>query len=162
MVKSCSISINDVNTSVHLNIIPLGYYDILIGMDWQDKHHVVLDFHSKTFTCLDEEGKHSTVKGVPRPISIRDILTLHLKRCFRKGFQLYATHVEEKNNTKGPSLEDFSVLHEFEDVFQAIPGFPPRREIDFSIYLVPGATPVSKKPYRVSTPELKESQMQLE
>jgi hypothetical protein len=33
MVRSCSISLNGVNTSVDLNIIPLGYYDILIGMD---------------------------------------------------------------------------------------------------------------------------------
>jgi hypothetical protein len=39
---------------------------------------------------------------------------------------------------------------------------PPRREIDFSIDLVLGAAPVSKKPYRMSTPKLKELQMQLE
>jgi hypothetical protein len=70
--------------------------------------------------------------------------------------------VEEPENTKGPSLENFSVLQEFEDVFQEIPGLPPRREIDFSIDLVPGAASVSKKPYRMSTPELKELQMQLE
>jgi hypothetical protein len=67
-----------------------------------------------------------------------------------------------QKNTKGPSLEYFSVLQEFEDVFQEIPGFPPKREIDFSIDLVPGAAPVSKTPYRMSTPELKELQMQLE
>jgi hypothetical protein len=99
------------------------------------------------------------VKGVPRPISIREISSLQLKICFRKGCQLYAAHVEETDNTKGPSLEDFSVLWEFEDVFQEIPGFPPRREIDFSIDLVPRAAPVSKKPYRMRTPELKELQM---
>jgi predicted aspartyl protease len=57
MVKGCSISLNGVNTNVYLNIIPLGSYDILIGMDWLDKHHVVLDCHSKTFTCLDGDGK---------------------------------------------------------------------------------------------------------
>jgi hypothetical protein len=57
VVISCSISLNGVNTSVDLNIIPLGYYDILIGMDWLDKHHVVLDYHSNTFTCLDGDGK---------------------------------------------------------------------------------------------------------
>jgi hypothetical protein len=89
MVRSGSISLNGVNTSMDLNIIPLGSYDILIGMDWLDKHHVVLDFHNKTFTCLDRNGKHSTVKGVPRPISIREILALQLKRCFRKGWQPY-------------------------------------------------------------------------
>jgi hypothetical protein len=127
-----------------------------------DKHHVVLDCHNKTFTCLDGNGKHSTVKGVPRPISIREILALQLKRCFRKGSQLYATHVEEPDNTKELILEDFSVLQEFEEVFQEIPGLPPRREIDFSIDLVPGVAPVSKTPYRMSTPELKELQLQLE
>jgi hypothetical protein len=73
VVKSCSISLNGVNISFDINIIPLGSYDILIGIDWLDKHHVVLDFHSKTFTCLDGDGKQRTVKGVPRPISIREI-----------------------------------------------------------------------------------------
>jgi hypothetical protein len=94
MVKGCFISLNGVNTSVDLNIIPLGYFDILIGMDWLDKHHVVLDCHSNTFTCLDRDGKQSTVKRIPRSISIREISTLWLKRCFRKGCQLYAAHVE--------------------------------------------------------------------
>jgi predicted aspartyl protease len=110
MVISCSISLNGVNTSIDINIIPLGSYDILIGMDWLEKHHVVLDFHNKTFTCLDGNGKQNTVKGVPRPISIREISTLQLKLCFRKGCQLYAAHVEDPYNIKRPSLEYFSVL----------------------------------------------------
>jgi len=84
MVRGFYISMTIVNTNVDLNIIPLGSYDILIRMDWLGKHHVVLDCNNKIFTCLDEEGKHSTVKGVPRPISIRDISDLQLKIFFRK------------------------------------------------------------------------------
>jgi hypothetical protein len=76
MVRGCYISLNGVNTNVDQNVIPLGSYDILIGMDWLDKHHVVLDCYNKTFTCLDGNGKWSTVKGVPRPISIREISDL--------------------------------------------------------------------------------------
>jgi hypothetical protein len=38
---------------------------------------------------------------------------------------------------------------------------PPKREIYFSIDLVPGDAAVSKTPYRMSTPELKELQMYL-
>jgi hypothetical protein len=87
------------------------------------------------------------VKGVPRPIYIRDISSLHPKRCFRKGCQLYAFNVEEPEKTKGKILEDFTVLQEFEDVFQEIPGLPPKREIDLSIDLVPRVAPLSKKPY---------------
>ena len=75
---------------------------------------------------------------------------------------MYAAHEEETDNTKGPILEDFLVIQVFEDVFQPILGFPPRREIDFSIDLVLRVAPVSKTPYRMSTPELKELQMQLE
>jgi hypothetical protein len=47
-------------------------------------------------------------------------------------------------------------------VFKEVPGLPPKRDIDFSINLMPGATPVSKTPYKMSTPELKKLQMQLE
>jgi len=41
-------------------------------------------------------------------------------------------------------------LQEFEDIFQEILGLPPRRDLDFSIDLVPGAAPVSKTPYKMS------------
>jgi hypothetical protein len=75
-----------------------------------DKNDVVLDCHNKTFTYIDEEGKQITLKGISRPISIREILSLQLKICFRKGCQLYATHVEETKKTKGTSLEYFSIL----------------------------------------------------
>ena len=54
------------------------------------------------------------------------------------------------------------MLKEFKDVFQEVPRLPPKRDIDFSINLMPGAAPVSKNPYRMSTPELKELQLQLE
>jgi hypothetical protein len=101
---------NGVNTIVDLNIIPLGSYDVLIGMDWLDVHLDVLDFHNKNFNCLNEEVKMRRMKEIPRSISIRDISSLQLKRCFMKGFQLYATHVKETTKYTGPSLEEFIVL----------------------------------------------------
>jgi hypothetical protein len=42
-----------------------------------------------------------------------------------------------------PNLEDYVVLEDFEDVFKEVPGLPPRRDIDFSINLMPGASPIS-------------------
>ena len=69
---------------------------------------------------------------------------------------MYASHVEDPENTKGTSLEDHSVLQEFEDIFKEILGLPPKMDIDFSIDLVLGASLVSKNPYRMSTTELKE------
>ena len=61
-----------------------------------------------------------------------------------------------------PSLEDHHILREYRDVFsEEVSGLPPRRDIDFSIELAPGAMPMSRTPYRMSTPELVEIKLQL-
>jgi hypothetical protein len=70
--------------------------------------------------------------------------------------------MKETPKDKVSNLEDHAVLEEFEDVFKEVPGLPPKRDIDFSINLTPGAALVSKTPYRMRTPELKELQMELE
>jgi hypothetical protein len=88
------------------------------------------------------------VQGIPRPISIREISTLHLKISFRKGFQIYIGHVEETTKDKESSLEDYPVLKEYVDVFVEFLGLPPKRDID----LIHGSSLVSKNPYRISTP----------
>jgi hypothetical protein len=162
LVKSCSVDMKGISTKAELNILPLGSYDFLIGMDWLDQHHALLDCRNKRFTCLNEEGNPVTVQGIPRAVAVREISAMQLKKCYRKGCQLYAARVEEASRDVVSNLEDHEVLKEFKDVFQEVPGLPPKRDIDFSINLMPGAAPVSKAPYRMSTPELKELQLQLE
>ncbi len=55
------------------------------------------------------------------------------------------------------------IVQDFADVFpEEIPGLPPRRDLDFTIELIPGAAPVSRAPYRMSVPELTELKMQLQ
>ena len=46
------------------------------------------------------------------------------------------------------------------DVFpDEIPRLPPKRDTNFTIELVPGAAPVSKTSYRMSTPKMLELKM---
>jgi hypothetical protein len=56
LVKSYPMDMNGFITRDKLNILPLGSYDCIIGMDWLDQHHAILDCRNKAFTCLDEEG----------------------------------------------------------------------------------------------------------
>jgi hypothetical protein len=70
--------------------------------------------------------------------------------------------VEETPKDKVSKIEDHVLLKYFEDVFQEVPGLPPKRDIDFSINLILRETLVLKDPYRISTSELKELQLQLE
>ena len=96
-------------------------------------------------------------------ISVRHISAMQLKKLCRKGCRVYATHVLEATKNETPRLEDYQVLWEFRDVFPYdIPGLPPKRDIDFTIELVPGAAPMSKEPYRMSTSEMLELNMQLQ
>ena len=88
---------------------------------------------------------------------------MQLKKFYRKSCQLYAAHILETSGDEYPRLEDYQMLQEFKDVFpDEIPGLPPKRDIDFIIELVPGAAPVSKTPYRMSTLEMLELKMQLQ
>ncbi|WVZ80348.1 LOW QUALITY PROTEIN: hypothetical protein U9M48_027832, partial [Paspalum notatum var. saurae] len=45
---------------------------------------------------------------------------------------------------------------------EELPGLPPDKDVEFSIELVPGTSPVSKRPYRMAPGELKELKTQLQ
>ena len=131
-------------------------------MDWLEAHRVKLDYYNNNFECMDEEGNPKVVRGIPKVILVRNISALHLKNCCRKGCRVYVAHVLEEIENETIRLEDYPVLQEFRDVFpNEILGIPTKRDIDFTIELVPGAAPVSKIPYRMSTHEMLELKMQL-
>jgi hypothetical protein len=93
-----------------------------------------------------------TIQGIPRAVAVREVSTMQLKKCYRKGCQLFVSHVEEASRDEVSRIGDYEVLTKFKDVFQEVPGLPPKRDIDFSINLMLGVAPVSKAPYRMSTP----------
>jgi hypothetical protein len=54
------------------------------------------------------------------------------------------------------------VVKEFLDVFlEELPGMPSDRDVEFVIDLLPGTTPISKRPYKMSVEELNELKKQL-
>ena len=60
---------------------------------------------------------------------------------------MYPTHILEPTGDETHRLEDYQVLQEFRDVFpDEIPWLPPKRDIDFTIEILPGAALVSKAP----------------
>ena len=71
--------VNNFLTDINVNIMPLGSYDLLIGMDWIEEHKVVLNCFDKTFTCTDDNGDNIKVKGIPRKVTIRGISALQMK-----------------------------------------------------------------------------------
>eukprot|EP00253_Pinus_taeda_P009984 PITA_09984 len=163
-IKDCSFTIVGQTVTADLNVLPLGSYDILIGMDWLEKHWSLVDCKTKIIYFRDPLGNKQEMQGIKRPVQVRLITANQLVKCVRKGCQIYAVQVgyaDSKNKTT--ILNNIPVIQEFTDVFpEEIPRLPPKRNIDFTIELVPGAAPVSRAPYRMSVPELTELKMQLQ
>ena len=49
IVEKCPLDMDGLFTYANLNILPLGSYDILIGMDWLEAHRVKLDCYKETY-----------------------------------------------------------------------------------------------------------------
>ena len=55
------------------------------------------------------------------------------------------------------NLEEIPVVCEYPDFFSTdYYGLPSQREVEFGIECVPSTNPISKAPYRMASPELKE------
>ena len=85
MVEKCPLVMDGLVTYANMNVLPLGSYDILIGMDWLEAHMVNIDCHNKNSKLIDEEGKLRVVRGIPKLIFVRKISTMHLKNFCREG-----------------------------------------------------------------------------
>jgi hypothetical protein len=159
-VDNCIVDLGVCTTRLKVYVTALRAYDLIIRMDWLEAHRAMVDFFAKRVLCVDNKGRPVEIPGVRRNVSLRFISTMKVKRCMRQGFRLYV--VEAVSVRKGPSLDQYPVLSEFKVVFpNELPGLPPERELDFTIEIKPGAEPISKTPYRMTTPELCELQMQL-
>jgi hypothetical protein len=145
-----------------LNLLPLGSYDMLLGMDWLATHKEKLKFYAKNLESKDEEGNIRILQGIQKPDSMRKISMLKPKKFSIKGCPFYSIQVLNLEEGKGIKDEYHPMFWEFRDVFlEEVPRLPPKRDLDFSINLMPGAVPTSRVPYSTTTPYLVELKMQL-
>ncbi|XP_073035226.1 uncharacterized protein [Primulina eburnea] len=97
----------------------------------------------------------------PRVPLVSAIRMSRLLEHGHEGYLIYAVDVTEKKKEVG--IEEIPIVVEFADVFpDEIPGFPPAREVEFGIELIPGTSPISRTPYRMVPAELRELKAQLQ
>ncbi|XP_071683420.1 uncharacterized protein [Lolium perenne] len=131
----------------HLVVLPSHGFDVILGMDYMIAYGGVIDCANRAITLTTPEGKKIRYKSRLEP---KDI-----KLNYLKGVSL--------NHLKEVSLDQVAILREYLDVFpEELPGMPPDRDVEFFIDLLPGTGPISKRPYPISTDELKELKKQLE
>ena len=100
-----------------------------------NKMGVVIDTRSRTLTLKEPAGEGTFQVVLPRRIDLASTT--------------YAVQTA--------LLTEIPVVCEFLDVFhEELPGLPPDRDTEFAIELIPGTTPISRKPYRMPPNELAE------
>jgi hypothetical protein len=53
-------------------------------------------------------------------INVKEILAMQLKKSYRKGCQIFSSHMEETPKYNVSNIEYYEILKEFEDVFKEI------------------------------------------
>jgi len=123
--------------------------DVILGMDWLSANHILINYREKKLLFSNsEEPELLSSHGVMKEI--------------QDGAQCYMIFARMEVE-KEERITVIHVVREFEDVFpEEVPSLPPRREVEFSIDLVPGAGLVSIAPYRMTLAELVELKKQIE
>jgi hypothetical protein len=53
---SCSLNLGEFVIRANMYIMILGYYDVVIGMDWLESHEVILNHKRKQLNLVYDEG----------------------------------------------------------------------------------------------------------
>ena len=159
-------------------IAPIGH-DIILGKPWLTRHNPHINW--ETNTLLMRDGSHIIANEKKRgSVHIETISATQFKRMInrREEVQVYKVEVQESvesgggsEDTRGVKLDHLpsnkaqelqKILSNYENtVFSEPRGLPPKRILDHKIEILPGSTPPSRSPYRLSQPELDELAKQL-
>ncbi|XP_062100529.1 uncharacterized protein LOC133806444 [Humulus lupulus] len=155
-VGSCHGVLDGHNLLGSLMVLPMGQFDVILGMDWLSKYQVIVDFSRKRVTLLTPSGDFIIYWASMKAVRHNPILKAGFggKRNLECYGSLFAIKDESRPLDKFPWI---SVVSGFPDVFpEDLQGLPPDREIEFCIDLIPGTQPVSTTPYRMAPAELAE------
>ncbi|GJR12782.1 putative reverse transcriptase domain-containing protein [Tanacetum coccineum] len=152
---------------IDLMLVELGSFDIIIGMDWLAKYHmlIVCDENVVRIPYGDEV---LIIRGdnYDGGSKLNIISCTRTQKYIEKGFQVYLAQVTSKkaeDKSEEKRLEDVPVVWEFLEVFpEDLPRLPPDRQVKFQIDLVPGTTPVARAPYQLAQAKMQELSTQLQ
>ena len=119
------------------------------------------DFFAKRVT-FHIPGQHEfCFEGSSSDTPVQLISIMKAQSLLKKCCQGYLDYVV--GNDKDVKLDDIPIVRDYPDVFpEELPRLPPKSEVEFTIELMPGMTPILKAPYRMVSLELKDLKAQLQ
>lgn len=138
------------STPFQFCVIRYVKFDVILDMDWLSSYYAVIDCYCERVTMCTSGGdyfyflRHRTNRLLP---------LLYDPRGWSKLSFLLATFIDDGSDIVWGAFP--KVVSEYTDVFpENLTKLLPHREVEFSIDLVPGTTPISMSPYRFALAEL--------
>ena len=167
-LPACPWQTHGVTFDTNLKVLPLGCYDVILGIDWLAQHSPMKVHWLEKTMDFDYKGDTVHLQGARANISqchqlSSDELTELLQRSgVARMVQLYAAEQGEPIITEVPvPAEVEALISEFGHLFEEPKGLPPQRSFDHTIPLLPGAKPVNVRPYRYSPAQKDEIEKQV-
>ncbi|GJV78941.1 putative reverse transcriptase domain-containing protein [Tanacetum coccineum] len=130
IIRGCTLNFLNHPFNIDLMPVELGSFDVIIGMDWLAKYHVVIvctekivriPFGDKILIVRGDgsSNEHGTRLNIISCTKAQEYLT---KGCH--VFLANITATKDKDKSKGKRLEDVPVVQEFPEVLpEDLPGF---------------------------------------
>ncbi|GKC00643.1 putative reverse transcriptase domain-containing protein, partial [Tanacetum coccineum] len=167
ILRGCTLGLLGYPFDIDLMAVELGSFDIIIGMDWLAKYHALIVCDKKAVR-IPYGDELLIIRGdnCDSGSKLNIISCTWTQKYIEKGCQVYLAQVKSKkadDKSEEKRLKDDPIVREFPEVFpEDLPGFPPARQVEFQIDLVPGAAPVARALYRLAPAEMQELSTQLQ
>ncbi|XP_073314721.1 uncharacterized protein [Primulina huaijiensis] len=163
IILNCVIRSDDNIMITNLIKLDMSDFDCILGMDTLSNYRATFDCFHGVVRFRPYYGSKWNFYGSDSQLRIPLVSAMEMFRILSSGNEGFMIYAVDATQGKRFEVSDIPVVKEFPDVFpDEIPGFPPQREIDFSIELVSGTNPISRAPYRLAPVELKELKEQLQ
>ena len=160
--RNCLIVIQGREFLADLITLLFREFDLILGMDWLTKHRAIVDYGQKTVALRCSNQSEVIIQGIRSSVMSNVISTIQARRFIRKGYEAFLNLILDSKRGQ-VEVKKIPIVREFPDVIpEELPGIPLEREVDLSIEIVLGTTPVSRAPYRMAPVELKELKVQLQ
>nr|GEX84014.1 putative reverse transcriptase domain-containing protein [Tanacetum cinerariifolium] len=169
IIRGCTLHFMNHPFNIDLMPVPLGSFDVIIGMDWLTKYHGVI-ICDEMNVCVPFRREMLIFQGngddQMEESRLNIISCTKAQEYLSKGCNVFLVHItmkEAKDKSEGKRLENVPIVRDFLEVFpEDFLGIPPARQIEFQIDLVPGDAPVARAPYRLVPSKMKEIAEQLQ
>nr|GEY61560.1 putative reverse transcriptase domain-containing protein [Tanacetum cinerariifolium] len=144
ILRGCTLDFLNHPFNIDLMPVPLGSFEVIIGMDWLREYHAVIVFNEKIVRVLFRnetlifQGKRNDQVHESR---LNIISCVKAQKYLSKGCDVFLAHINTKEDiykSEGKRLEDVSIVIDFLEVFpKDLSSIPPARQVDSSPWGAP-------------------------